>query len=187
MEVAENEAFRRVVAHAKAPVSSASDWEGYRAIYKGYLADPDLQDARARRPFVAIFDNHEFSWQGWQSMLKAGPFERPGQSVKVAANQAWFEYVPARVTPPSGVFEHFGPPPVKDVPVQEFDSNGLGIEPNNLAAVHSLKGYRALRYGQLLDLIITDQHSYRSADPFSIPLSSSSAATNTSPCSRSRR
>jgi hypothetical protein len=29
---------------------------------------------------------------------------------------------------------------------------------------HSLKGYRALRYGRHLDLIVTDQHSYRSAD-----------------------
>src|SRR5205085_1471849 len=37
--------------------------EGYRAVYKGYLADPDLQDARARWPFVAIWHNHEFSWQ----------------------------------------------------------------------------------------------------------------------------
>ncbi len=42
--------------------------DGYRAIYKGYLADPDLQDARARWPFVAMWDNHEFSWQGWQSI-----------------------------------------------------------------------------------------------------------------------
>ena len=32
--------------------------EGYRAVYKGYLADPDLQDARARWPFVAMWDNH---------------------------------------------------------------------------------------------------------------------------------
>src|SRR4249919_3816791 len=31
--------------------------EGYRAVYKGYLADPDLQDARARWPFVAMWDN----------------------------------------------------------------------------------------------------------------------------------
>src|SRR5262245_22989971 len=29
---------------------------GYRVVYKGYLADPDLQDARARWPFVAIWD-----------------------------------------------------------------------------------------------------------------------------------
>jgi alkaline phosphatase D len=143
--------------------------DGYRAIYQGYLADPDLQDARARWPFVAMWDNHEFSWQGWQSIVKAGSFEQPGQSVKVAANQAWFEYLPARVAPPSGLLERFDPPSVKDVPITELDSNGLGMEPNNLTAINSLKAYRALRYGQHLDLIITDQHSYRSADPFSDP------------------
>jgi alkaline phosphatase D len=143
--------------------------DGYRAIYKGYLADPDLQDARARWPFVAIWDNHEFSWQGWQSIVKAGSFEQPGQSVKVAANQAWFEYLPARVAPPSGLLERFDPPSVRDVPIKEFDSDGLGMEPNNLTAINSLKAYRALRYGKNLDLIITDQHSYRSADPFSDP------------------
>ena len=143
--------------------------DGYRAIYKGYLADPDLQDARARWPFVAIWDNHEFSWQGWQSIVKAGKFEQPGQSVKVAANQAWFEYLPARVAPPSGSLERFDPPAVKDVPIDKFDAYGLGTEPNNLTAINSLKGYRAFRYGQHLDLIITDQHSYRSADCFSDP------------------
>jgi alkaline phosphatase D len=143
--------------------------DGYRAVYKGYLADPDLQDARTRWPFVAIWDNHEFSWQGWQSIVKGGPYEQPGQTVKVAANQAWFEYIPARVAAPSGLLEHFGPPAVKDVAIKEFDENGLGAEPNNLIAINSLQGYRALRYGQHLDLIITDQHSYRSADPFSDP------------------
>jgi alkaline phosphatase D len=143
--------------------------DGYRAIYKGYLADPDLQDARARWPFVAMWDNHEFSWQGWQSIVKAGRFEQPGQSVKIAANQAWFEYLPARVTPPGGSLERFDPPAVKDVPIKEFDSNGLGVEPNNLTAINSLQAYRSFRYGRNLDLIITDQHSYRSADPFSDP------------------
>jgi alkaline phosphatase D len=143
--------------------------DGYRAIYKGYLADPDLQDARARWPFVAMWDNHEFSWQGWQSIVKAGSFEQPGQSVKVAANQAWFEYLPARIAPPGGSLERFDPPAVKDVPIKEFDSDGLGVEPNNLTAINSLKGYRTLRYGRCLDLMITDQHSYRNADPFSDP------------------
>ena len=143
--------------------------DGYRAIYKGYLADPDLQDARARWPFVAMWDNHEFSWQGWQSTVKAGSFEQPGQSVKIAANQAWFEYLPARIAPPSGSLEHFGAPAVKNVPVTAFDRDGLGTEPNNLKAINSLQGYRALRYGRCLDLIITDQHSYRSADCFSDP------------------
>jgi alkaline phosphatase D len=143
--------------------------DGYRAVYKGYLADPDLQDARARWPFVPIWDNHEFSWMGWQSIVKGGGYEQPGQSVKIAANQAWFEYLPARVAPPSGSLEHFGPPAVKNVAITQFDSNGLGTEPNNLTAINSLKAYRALRYGRNLDLILTDQHSYRNADPFSDP------------------
>lgn len=143
--------------------------DGYRAIYKGYLADPDLQDARARWPFVATWDNHEFSWQGWQSILKAGKFERPAQSIKVAANQAWFEYLPARVAAPSGNLERFDPPAVQDVPLTDFDENGLSTEPNNLTAINSLKIYRTLRYGQHLDLIVTDERSFQSANPFSDP------------------
>ena len=90
--------------------------------------------------------------------------------VKVAANQAWFEYQPARVAKPSGPsLETFDPPAVKDVAIERFDDNGLGDEPNNLTAIDSLKAYRALRYGRHLDLIITDQHSYRSPDPFGLP------------------
>ena len=35
--------------------------DDYRAVYRAYLSDPDLQDARARWPFVNMWDNHEFS------------------------------------------------------------------------------------------------------------------------------
>src|SRR5215213_2773724 len=139
--------------------------DGYRAVYKGYLADPDLQDARARWPFVAIWDNHEFSWQGRQSIVQAGGEPQPGQTVKVAANQAWFEYVPARVSPPSGSLAEFGAVAVKNVKIDQWDGNGLGVEPNNLTAIRSLIAYRALRYGKHLDLLITDQHSFCGEDP----------------------
>ncbi|MCA1828587.1 MAG: alkaline phosphatase D family protein [Myxococcales bacterium] len=144
--------------------------EGYRTIYKGYLADPDLQDARARWPFVAMWDNHEFSWQGWQSIQQAGGPPRPGQSIKVAANQAWWEYLPSRCRKVSGPsLEKFDAPAVTNVAIEKWDEHGLGDEPNNLAAINSLIGYRSFRYGKHLDLIITDQHSYRSADAFSDP------------------
>jgi len=139
--------------------------DGYRAVYKGYLADPDLQDARARWPFVAIWDNHEFSWQGRQSMVQAGGPPQPGQTVKVAANQAWFEYIPARVSPPSGSLNEFGTVAVKNVKIEQWDENGLGLEPNNLTAIRSLIAYRALRYGKHLDLLLTDQHSFCGDDP----------------------
>jgi alkaline phosphatase D len=139
--------------------------EGYRVVYKGYLADPDLQDARARFPFVCIWDNHEFSWQGRQSIVQAGGDPMPGQTVKVAANQAWFEYVPARVSPPSGSLDEFGAVAVKNVKIDKWDENGLGLEPNNLTAIRSLIAYRTLRYGKHLDLLITDQHSFCGDDP----------------------
>ena len=144
--------------------------DGYRAIYKGYLADPDLQDARARWPFVCHLGQPRILVAGLAKHRQGGAFEQPGQSVKVAANQAWFEYLPARVARRAAGCSNASIHPLsKNVPIKEFDSNGLGVEPNNLTAINSLKAYRALRYGQHLDLIITDQHSYRSADPFSDP------------------
>ena len=65
---------------------------------------------------------------------------------------------------PSGSLAEFGPPAVKNVEIKQWDENGLGLEPNNLTAIRSLIAYRALRYGRHLDLIITDQHSFKGAD-----------------------
>src|SRR3984957_919132 len=140
--------------------------EGYRAVYRGYLKDPDLQDARARWPFVNMWDNHEFSWLGWQSLQIFEGKTHPAQTRKVAAMQAFFEYQPARMSRPnSSSLEKFEPPHVVDTPVTSFDDHGLGTEPNNLTALHSLKGYRALRYGKNMELIVTDQRTFRSEDP----------------------
>ncbi|MBV9571957.1 MAG: alkaline phosphatase D family protein [Alphaproteobacteria bacterium] len=141
----------------------------YRAVYKAYLHDPDIQDARANFPFVAMWDNHEFSWQGWQSLQNFGKGDIPAQTRKVMAMQAWFEIHPARVTKKNPSLETFDPPTVTDAPITTFDDNGLGTEPNNLAAVNSLIGYRALRFGKNLELILTDQHSYRSQEPTGDP------------------
>jgi alkaline phosphatase D len=140
--------------------------EDYRAVYRAYLSDPDLQDARARWPFVNMWDNHEFSWLGWQTLQKFEGKTRPAQTRKVAANQAFFEYQPARMARP-GVqsLERFDSPHVVDAPITRFDEHGLGQEPNNLAAIGSLKGYRALRWGRNVELIVTDQRTYRSEEP----------------------
>jgi len=141
--------------------------DDYRVLYHAYLQDPDLQDARARFPFVCIWDNHEGSWHGWQSIQEFPGTEGsiPAQTLKVAANQAWFEYQPARVLPPGASLDAFSAPQVVDTPITEFDDDGLGTEANNLAAIHSLIIYRALRWGRHLDLILTDQRSFRSRDP----------------------
>jgi alkaline phosphatase D len=144
--------------------------EDYRAIYRAYLSDPDLQDARARWPFVNMWDNHEFSWLGWQSLQRFGGKNIPAQTRKVAANRAFFEYQPARIIKPSGPsLDRFDAPQVVDAPINRFDEHGLGQEPNNLAAIGSLKGYRALRWGRNVELIVTDQRSYRSEEPTDRP------------------
>jgi alkaline phosphatase D len=144
--------------------------EDYRLAYRTYLHDPDLQDARARWPFVNMWDNHEFSWLGYQGLQIFQGQTRPAQTRKVAANQAWFEYQPARVHRP-GVdgLDTFAAPHVVDHAVNNFDDHGLGQEANNLKAIGSLQGYRAVRWGRHVDLIITDQHTYRSEDPTGRP------------------
>ncbi len=143
--------------------------DDYRALYRGYLHDGDLQDARARWPFVCMWDNHEFSWKGWQSLQNFGGV-RPAQTRKVAANQAWFEYQPARVVKTGGGgLERFAPPPVRDAPVRRFDAQGLGQEPGNLAAIGSLKLFRSFRYGANVELILTDNRSFRSECPVDRP------------------
>ncbi|HEU4733902.1 MAG TPA: alkaline phosphatase D family protein, partial [Kofleriaceae bacterium] len=120
-----------------------------------------LQDARARWPFVCMWDNHEFSWRGWQGLMRFDGV-RPGQTRKVAAAQAWFEFQPARVVDPRGQrMADFIAPAVRDAPVDTFDEHGLGQEPNNLAAIHALKLQRTLRWGRHLDLLLTDNRSYQ--------------------------
>jgi alkaline phosphatase D len=136
--------------------------DGYRFVYRAHLHDPDLQDARARFPFVPVWDNHEFSWMGWQSIVKLGPEAEPAQELRVAANQAWFEYQPARITKASGPsLDRFDPPRVTNAPIERSDDDGLGLEPNNLAAIGSLTVFRAFRFGRHIEMILTDQHSYR--------------------------
>ena len=135
--------------------------DDYRALYRNYLLDPDLQDARARWPFVCMWDNHEFSWKGWQSQQDFSGV-RPAQTCKVAANQAWFEYQPSRVVKSNPNLDTYTPPAVSDAPLREFDDHGLGLEPGNLTAINSLKLYRTLRWGRNVELILTDNRSYRS-------------------------
>ena len=136
-----------------------ADLEDYRTAYRGYLQDPDLQNARARWPFVPVWDNHEFNWRSYQSQQIIGGEIRPAQTLKVAASQAWYEYQPARVRKP-GAGDAFEAPVVENEPVEEFDARGTGLEPNNLAAITALRIQRAFRYGKNVDMILTDNRSF---------------------------
>lgn len=149
--------------------------EDYRTLYRAYLEDPDLQDARARWPFVCVWDNHEFAWAGYQSQYVAGGgYNAPAQNQKVFANQAWWEFIPAMVQQPGNPkVDKFIPPVVVDTPMEEFNEDGLSEEPNNLLAINSLKIQRVLRWGKNVDLLLTDNWSFRSpdlsSDDFEVP------------------
>jgi alkaline phosphatase D len=140
--------------------------EDYRTLYRAYLEDPDLQDARARWPFVCVWDNHEFAWAGYQSQYVAGGgYNAPAQNQKVFANQAWWEFIPAMVQQPGNPeLKQFKAPVVVDTPMEKFNEDGLSEEPNNLLAINSLKIQRVLRWGKNVDLLLTDNWSFRSPD-----------------------
>ncbi|MES2650010.1 MAG: alkaline phosphatase D family protein [Bacteroidota bacterium] len=140
--------------------------EDYRTLYRAYLEDPDLQDARARWPFVCVWDNHEFAWAGYQSQYVAGGgYNAPAQNQKVFANQAWWEFIPAMVQQPGNPkLEQFKAPAVVDTPMEAFNEDGLSEEPNNLLAIKSLEIQRVLRWGRNVDLLLTDNWSFRSPD-----------------------
>ncbi|HEX2574140.1 MAG TPA: alkaline phosphatase D family protein [Polyangia bacterium] len=148
----------------------------YRHLYRQFLRDPDLQAARARWPFINIWDDHEFSDDYWQTQAnydRRNTYDEPSQRRKAASNQAWFEYIPALLTGATGVTgvtpkaHDFNPLPVTDTPYN--DSNiGPGnqiIEPNNLNALDTLTIYRSLRFGRHVELVLTDLRSYRSDQP----------------------
>lgn len=148
----------------------ASSLNDYRHLYRSYLADPNLREARARWPFVCTWDDHEFTNDCWQSQAnydESATLGEPSETRKIAANQAWFEYVPANLTGAAGVAgvdpeaADFEPADVSDAPFTMFDDNGFATDADNVAAVGSITIYRSLRYGANVELLVTDLRSYR--------------------------
>ena len=138
----------------------AETLDDYRELYKVYLRDPDLQDARAAFPFVCTWDDHEFHNDAWQSHHPEGPAQRR----KMDSNQAWFEYIPAALsqnTASGNPARDFSPVDVSDVELDSFDDDYLSQEPNNLAALGTLSIYRSLRWGRMAELLLVDGRSYR--------------------------
>ncbi|MFC7335379.1 alkaline phosphatase D family protein [Rhodocista pekingensis] len=144
--------------------------EDFRYLYRVYLSDPDYREARARFPFISIWDDHEFVNDYWQSVITYTPAGKSAPTTKTAANQAWFEYIPALLTGTVGVpgvapaAKDFQPVSVTDVDATHapVDDDNLLQEPNNLAAIGSLTIYRSLRFGRHVELVLTDTRSYRS-------------------------
>ncbi len=146
----------------------------YRHLYRTFLSDPDLQEARARWPFICVWDDHEFTNDSWQTQATydgTSTTNEPSQTRKVAANQAWFEFMPAILSeaePAAGVdaqASNFAFAEVEDVEYSEVNEDNLATEANNLAALATMTIYRRLRFGRHVELVLTDGRSYRSDHP----------------------
>ena len=144
---------------------AAATLDDYRELYKTYLSDPDLQAARARYPFVCIWDDHEIADDYWQSYATGRSMPRR----RVEACKAWFEYVPALLSDSGSVGDvenearDFEYAEVKqEAPITPFDDNFLSLEPNNRLAADAMTVYRSVRFGRYVELLLTDLRSYRS-------------------------
>lgn len=124
----------------------------YRHLYKTYLRDPHLQEARARWPFISIWDDHEFSNDNFQSYTNYGGEPQLTAQRKLDSNQAWFEFVPAVLDELKGHSSH------------NFKSAKLtgNEQADNASGRDSLSIYRAFKWGKHLDIVLTDTRSYRS-------------------------
>lgn len=107
----------------------------YRTLYKTYRSDPRLQALHAKCPFIATWDDHEFSDDAWQDHQTYSNANLQQTARRRAANQAWVEYMP-------------------------IDFGDMAFSTAN-EAYDNLRIYRDFRFGTLMHLVMTDQRLYR--------------------------
>ena len=158
----------------KTGIQFADSLADYRHLYKQYLSDPDLQAARARWPFIHTWDDHEFSDDCWQTEAnysakgEKGSTDEPSQPRKVAANQAWFEFIPVNLSQLDDIdtdLRHaaeFQFAQVDNTANRFVNEDNLASNEDNLKAIQTLTIYRSFCFGGLFDLLLSDNRSYRS-------------------------
>ena len=78
-----------------------TDLAGYRARYAHYLADADLQRARATCPWLLIWDDHEVE-NNYAGLTPEGADASDFAARRAQAYQAWWEHTPTRLSRPQG-------------------------------------------------------------------------------------
>jgi alkaline phosphatase D len=116
----------------------AETLDDYRALYQIYRTDPDLQRLHERFAMVQIWDDHEFANDSYGAYDTDSSDEQANFAPdrKLASAQAWAEYSMSGVA---------------------FDA-GRG-------PIDAVRIYRTLKVGNLLDLVLTDERSFRSKPP----------------------
>lgn len=123
---------------------AARTLSNYRDLYKIYRSDSALQRVHERFPVLATWDDHEFTndCHGATGTYFGGEVDETDVDRRVAANQAWFEYMPVAYR--AGT---------------DFEHDASAAFPGDLEI------HRAFRFGRHLHLVLTDERTYRSDHP----------------------
>lgn len=154
---------------------AARSLSNYRDLHRTYRSDPVLQEILEKFPLVHIWDDHEFTDDSWQDhstyfggrgtlpdngSIKEGdgsqnPLELETER-RLNAEQAFLEYIPIDdedlTLPPGAASSAIAE--VRDI----LDKGADKLFPD-------FRFFRTLRFGQILNLILTDYRSYRPNHP----------------------
>lgn len=131
-------------------IKTAQGIADYRKLYQTYQSDPFLRAARENFTWIIIWDDHEMANDNYHDYANNSqgapdhPFNADADKVnklrqlKFESQQAWFEYTPSRV--------------------------GLNLSATDIFGRLSI--YRKFKFGNLVELFMTDERTYRSAHPF---------------------
>ena len=131
----------RVVPPYPSGAQTPQNLADYRHLYQVYRADPQIQAMHERFAMILLWDDHEFMNDCHQDFHEDTP--NPGETattpkpqLRQDANQAWWEHGLAAVA--------FNP---------------------NVDWESSIQVYRTFHFGNLADVIVTDERLYRDGPP----------------------
>jgi alkaline phosphatase D len=112
----------------------------YRFGYKKYKTDPNLQRLHEKCAFIMIWDDHEFANDAYQVFApdQGGTDDTPSKNPRrrEVASRAWAEFNPV------GVYYNPANDPLNEIVI-----------------------YRSFEFGNLMELVMTDQRLYRDPPP----------------------
>lgn len=128
---------RRITLPDSGDPEVADTLEDYRFLYKKYRTDRNLQKVHENFAFITIWDDHEFTNDNYGISASDGPGDLRQPERRSAANRAWAEYTPA----------------------------GISYEPAAGDPLEEIRIYRSFAFGDLMELVMTDERLYRDAHP----------------------
>ncbi len=117
----------------------------YRFLYKKYRSDRNLQRVHENFAFITIWDDHEFANDCYEIHAPDASGATRDPERRAAANRVWVENMPVGVRGPTGEQVRYDRD-IKD-PVEEISI------------------YRTFVFGNLMELVMTDERLYRDGPP----------------------